>query len=815
LTFGKDIQFALRGMLQQPGYTAVAALSLGLGIGANAAIFTLINAVFLHPLPVAAMPSLVRIFMLDSHNPGYLGISNPNFHDYRQNNTVLADAAGSFPVAMGLSTDRQPEQIPGELVSGNYFDLLGVKPVLGRTFTPEEDGAPGAHPVIVLSHAFWARQYGANPGILGESVKLNGHQFTVIGVGPPNFAGLDALGTTAIWAPLATYAQLSPLVEYFNSRRFGLLGVVGRLKPGVSLPAAQAQLQAIAIHLQKEYPVDNRDRTVVILPLANSLIDPNGRNNIVSVGQLLITVVALVLLIACANVANLQLVRSAGRRKEIAIRLSMGASRFRLIRQLLTESLALALLGGAVGFVFAAWGRNLLWSFRPPFLEHSDLDLSLDGRVLMFTLCISLVTGLLFGLAPALQSASPDLVTELKERTAQAAHGSGFLNARNLLVVAQVALSLIALIGAGLFLRSMQNAQRADLGFAAQKIGVFEINPGLQGYTPERAQIFYRQMMDRLRSTPGVLAVSMANTIPLGFDGLLRSIFIEGQEPAPGNRGVLVLTNNIEPRYFQTMQIPLLQGRPFNDSDRAGSAPVAIVNETMANRFWPNRDALGKRFRFFGDQAPVQIVGVAKDNKYFNISEAPRACAFVPVSQKYVSRMTVAFRGDGDPASLLGTVRREAQSLDPDLIITNAYAMPELIDRSLWASRMGAGLLAVFGFLALVLSSIGVYGVMAYSVAQRTSELGIRMALGARPADVFQLVLRHGVALLSGGLALGLAGAFALSRFIARLLYGVGASDPGTFGVTALILSAVALIAILIPARRATAIDPLVALRSE
>ncbi len=811
----KDIQFALRSMWKQPGYTAVIALSLGLGIGANTAIFTLINAVFLHPLPVRNISELVSVYTADSRNPGFLPVSAPNFRELRDRNTVFSASASYAPVGIALATDAQPEQIFGELTSGNYFDLLGTKTALGRTYSADEDAAPGAHPVVVLSDAFWKRQYGGNPGILGQTLKLNGHPFQVIGVTAPNFTGINALGSPALWAPLAMYTQLLPQQELFESRRFLLLSVLGRLRPGVAIEQARAQLQTIALHLQNEYPADNRERGVKLLPLSDSLINPNGRDNVVGAGRLLMAVVALVLLIACANVANLQMVRAAGRRKEIAIRLSMGASRFRLARQLIIESLLLALVGGLAGLVIAAWGRNLLWSFRPPFLRANDLNLSIDGTVLLFTLGIALLTGLLFGLAPALQSASPDVIAELRERTSQGARGGSWFTLRNLLVVGQVALSLVALVGAGLFLRSLQNAQKIDVGFASGKLAVFETNLGGQGYTPEQAILFYRQMLERLRTTPGVRSASLASSVPLGFGGFSRSVFLEGQDPAPGNRGVLVLVNNIEPRYFETVEIPLMRGRSFSDSDREQSTPVAVVNETMANKFWPNQDALGKRFRFFGDKDPVQVIGIVKDNKYFNVSEDPRACAFVPVAQKYWPQMALVFRGDSDPASLLGTVRREVQGMDPNLLITNAFTMKELIDRSLWASRMGAGLLALFGVLALVLSSIGVYGVMAHSVAQRTAELGIRMALGAPAGDVFRLVLSQGLGLVGAGILAGLAASFALSRFTERLLFGIHANDPGTFAIAAAVLLAVALAAVLAPARRATAIDPVVALRAE
>ncbi len=813
-TVWQDIQFAIRSMFQRPGYTVVIALSLGLGIGANTAIFTLINAVFLHPLPVKDIGSLVSIYTSDARNPGFLGLSYPNFRDFRDKNNVLAGVLASAGINVARATDSQPEQIVADLVSGNYFDVLGVKPSLGRTFLPEEDGIPSAHPVVVLSHAFWTREYAANPGVVGTQLNLNGHKFLVIGVAAAGFNGTNALGVPALWAPLAMHAELMPEAALFEWRRFLWLNVVGRLKPGETPQRAQAALQALAKELEREYPDENRGRSVKLYPLAETLIDPNGRDNIVNAGQLLMSVVGLILLIACANVANLLLVRASGRRKEMAIRLSMGASTGRLVRQLLTESLLFGLLGGATGLFLADWGRNALWSFRPPFLKANDLDLGFDTRVLLFTLGVSVLTGLLFGLAPALQAAGANLITDLRERSAHSGRANHFFSLRNLLVVGQVALSLVALVGAGLFLRSMRKAQDTDPGFAARKIATFEMSPGKQGYSEARTQQFYRQAVDRLRNTPGIEAVSLTSWLPLGFDGLLRTVLPEGQETSPGNR-LLAIASVVWFHYFETMEIPLLRGRTFDENDRAGSRKVAVINATMALKFWPNQDALGQRFRFFGETEWTQIVGIVKDSKYGTVAEAPRACAYVPALQYHEPIMNVVLRGSGDPSAALATARREVQALDRDLLLTNPFTMTELIDRSLWASRMGAGLLAVFGFLALALSSIGVYGVMAFTVSQRTNELGIRLALGARRGDVFRLVMWQGLLVIGSGVLLGLLGAYALSRYISNLLFGISAHDTAAFALTPLILIAVALLATFLPARRATSIDPALALHIE
>jgi predicted permease len=812
--FWKDVRYAFRSMRKSPGFTAAAMVSLALGIGANTAIFTLINAVFLQPLPVKDAASLITMYTSDPRNPGFLPISYPNYQDYRDNNEAFSAMLASSGFGAAFAMGGEPRQIFGEIVSGNYFELLGVKPALGRMFSPEEDGAPGAHPVLVLSNAFWMKEFGGSADALGRSVNLNGHPFTVIGVAPPNFKGTNALNGPALWAPLAMHAQLVPFESLFNSRRFLWMTVVGRLKPGVSVEQALASLQALAAHLQREYPKDNEGRNVKLLSLAQSVINPNGRAGVVGAGGLLMSVVVVILLIACANIANLLLARASSRRKEIAVRLSMGASRGRVIRQLLTESMLLSLAGGALGLLAAAWSRTLLWSLRPPFLKTSDLNLTLDWRVLLFTLALAVLTGFLFGLAPALQAARPDLVTELKERTSQAARAGRF-NIRNALVVSQVALSLVALIGAGLFLRSMRAAQQTDPGFAADKIGSLAVNPGVQGYSPARAQEFYRQALERIAAIPGVASVTMARFIPMGPGGFSRSVFLEGQDPTPGNRGLLVNVNSIGPRYFETMGIRVLRGRMFADSDREGSRPVAIVNETMAQKFWPSQDAIGKRFRFFGDTFSTEVVGIAHDSKYFAVSEDPTASVYSPALQVYSPGMELIYRSVGDPAGSLGAVRQQVQAFDKNLLITNISTMRDLINQSLWAPRMGAALLAVFGFLALGLSALGIYGVMAYSVAQRTSELGIRLALGARPATVFRLILRQGMGLVLAGIALGGFGSLWLARLISNLLFGVPAHDPGTFLATAAILAGVAALASFMPARRATRIDPIAALRAE
>jgi predicted permease len=543
------------------------------------------------------------------------------------------------------------------------------------------------------------------------------------------------------------------------------------------------------------------------------MINPNLRRVFVLAGGLLMTVVGLVLLIACANVANLLLARAGARRKEIAIRLSLGASRVRLVRQLLTESVLLALLGGAAGLLIAYWSKDLLLAARPPQFLPNGLELKLDGGVLAFTFLVSVLTGLLFGLAPALQASQPDLVTELKDRTLEPG-GRRRVTLRGALVMAQVALSLISLIGAGLFIKSLRNTQRIDPGFETQGLLMLTFDLGAQGYDRARSEAYYREAVDRVKALPGVTAAGLSSNLPIG-GGFSRTVFPEGHEPAAGSTGTFVVVNTIAPGYLDVAGIALRRGRDLAESDRDGAPAVVLVNEAMAKKFWPNEDAIGKRFKFFGDESFREVAGVVEDTKVFTLGEDPRPVAYVPLYQMFETTMTLNVRTSGDPAPLLDSVRRTVQALEPNLPLTNVQTVATLLDQTLWLPRMGASLLAIFGLLALALAAIGIYGVMSYAVSQRTHEFGIRMALGARARDVLALVFRQGLLPVAAGLLLGLVAALAVTRVIATFLVGVGASDPVTFAGIALLLLAVSILASYVPARRATRVDPMIALRYE
>jgi predicted permease len=639
---------------------------------------------------------------------------------------------------------------------------------------------------------------------------------TVIGVASAEFNGADVGVRPDLWMPMAAnrIVRPNPDLNWYETRRGLFVFAIGRLKPGVSLAAARAEAAALSRRLQQEYPDDDRGRSFRLVPLAEAAIPFGLRGGVIAMSGLLATVVGLVLLVACANVANLLLARAAARRKEIAVRLSIGAGRGRLIRQLLTESVLLALLGGACGLLVAAWASRALVALiaSVPFGIATDLHLGLDPRVLLFTLGLSLVTGLVFGLAPALQASRPELVTALKSQAPPPSGAGRRLTGRNLLVAAQVAFSLVTLIAAGLFLRSLGAAQRTDPGFETERLLTLNLDLDLGGYDPARGQIFVRQMIERVSAVPAVLRAAVAQAGPLQ-GSYARSVFLEGQDASKS--GTLIQINGVGPRYFETVGVPLVRGRAFTEGDREGAPPVVVVNQTLAAKFWPGRDPIGQRFRFFGDKFLVEVVGVAKDVKYNTLGEDPQPYIYLPLAQRYGGTLTLVARTAGDPAAVLPTVEREVRGMDKDLPVTNAATVSRVLGDGLWAPRAGASLLAVFGLLALVLAAVGIYGVTSFSVARRAREIGIRMALGARRGTVLGMVLAQGMTVVAIGLAAGVLAAASVSRLAAGLLFGISPTDPLAFGVTSLLLAAVALAANLLPARRATAVDPVTALRQE
>jgi predicted permease len=814
-----DIRHGVRLLLRSPGFTVVAAASLALAIGANTTIFTVINAVFLNPLPVQDIGNVVLVSGVDQNNQSLnlTPLSWPNLEDYKKQNDVFSGFSGFIPVGLTLSGMGDPRNVPGMLVTANYFDTLGVKAALGRTFLPGEDDGAGNHPIAVLSHSMWMRVFNADPGIINRVVNLNNQPYTVVGVTPPNFKGTFSLGNPdVVWIPSSMYRQVlsGTLLEFFESRRALFANAFARLKPGVSMVQAEAAMKTMAAGLAAAFPKDNEGRSIQLAPLAQAAIGLNQRAQFQTAAGVLMTVVALVLLIACANIANLLLARAGARERELGIRIALGAGRRRLIRQLLTESILLSVLGGAAGLVIAYWGRDLLWSFRPPFLAVDSVNLSLDPKVLVFTAGVSLLTGLLCGLIPALRISTPNLNEALKLGARTGGSSSAHGRVRSVLVMAEMALAVIALVGAGLFLQSLRQAQKINLGFETEKLFVIPVNLGAQNMEQGRAGQFYTNSIERAKAIPGVVNAAVAANFPLG-GGFLRSVFKEGQEQKLGQRNLLTLTNIVGPEYFDTLRIPLVHGRIFNDFDRAGAKTVVVVNEAMAKKFWPGEDPIGKRFTFFGQTEIREIVGIVKNITVLQVGEDPQPAIYLPLAQNFTPAATIQVRTSGAPANVVEPVRKAIQGLEPNLPLANITTIEQQLDQALFAPRMGAALLGLFGFLALVLAGIGIYGVMAYIVTQRTQEIGIRMALGAARREVIGMVVREGMILAVVGLLFGCAASALLGRFVSTLLFGVSTTDASVFGAVALILALAAFFACYVPAVRATRIDPLKALRIE
>jgi predicted permease len=822
-TLGQDIRYALRMILKNPAFSAIAVLSLALGIGANTTIFTVVNAVLLNPLPVRDISRLVQMDTVDTKtmvtqaNSTKLGMSYPNFQDYERENQVFSGLTCISGGPLTLSGGAEPKQIQGQLVSANYFDVLGVQPSVGRFFLPDEDKKPGGNNVVVLSYGLWSNKFGSDRSLVGKTIILNATPYTVIGVAPRGFKGTFTFSSAEqVWTPVSMYTQALSgfLKDNFNDRRFLGTLIFGRLRSGVSLSQAEASLKTIALHLESAYPKDNGGRSIALTPLADAAVGANNFGQINLAGGLMMGIVGLVLLIACVNLANLLLAQAARREKEIGMRAALGASRTRLLRQMLTESVVLSLLAGVVGLGIAYGGRTVLWSFRPPFIEKNDFDLSLDSHVLLFTLSISLLTALLIGLAPAIKAAKPNLSEILKAGGRGGTVSWRHNPLRSMLVVSEIALALVALIGAGLFIRSMQNAQRIDPGFESEKLFMMAFDLGALHYEEGRAQEFFRAAVERAKASPGVESAAVASDFPLG-GGLERTVFPEGQDEASGYRGTLTQLDDITPGFFEALRIPLIRGRVFNDADRQNTVQVAVINEAMVKQFWPNAVPLGKRFHFFGEPALREVVGVVKNTVVNQIGEAPQPVVYLPITQDFAPAVTLQVRTTGRPEAVIGTVRGQLQALDTNMAITNVQTIREIMGQGLWAPRMGAGLLTVFGGLALVLAAVGVYGVLSYSVSQQTREIGIRMSLGAQQGQVLRLVIGQGIKLAVAGLALGILAALGLTRILSSLLFGVSAHDPVTFGGVSLVLVTAAILACYIPARRATKVDPIIALRYE
>jgi len=813
----QDVKFAVRMLGKAPGFTAVAVLSLTLGIGANTTIFTLAKAIFLQAVPVKDPSTLMVLFSTArSHNgpvQQFLPTPYPNAVDYRAKTDVFSGACILVGSGGNLDVSGKKVQVFEMLVNGNFFDVVGVQPFLGRGFSQEEDTAP--RPVAVLSYALWSKQFGADPKVLGRAIQIDQQAYTIVGVAASDFHDLGAtIGSPDIYLPMTMHdvAVTGLTKTWFNQRAFRLAGMIARLKPGVSLAAARQEVHALGIELEKEYPKDNGGRNEEVVPIAETMIPPQLHSVFVLAGALMMVIVGLVLLIACANVANLLLARATQRQREIAVRLALGASRVRLIRQLLTESLLLALMAGVLGIVCAYWARSLLVSLLPPGLPH--LDFSLDGRVLAYTLGLSLAATILFGLIPALQASRSDSVSSLKDRTGAPTGSARWYGLRGILVMVQVALSLIALVGAGLFIHSLRNAEQIDPGFEVKHEMVMFVNLTAEHYAQPQAEQFYRNVVERLRGLPMVADVSLSDTPPMN-GSLQRTTFVDGVDSTDPRNGKLTPVVAVESGYFSTAGVTLQRGRDFTDADDSQSAMVAVVNRAFADAMFPGQDVLGKHIHFLGETWDIAIVGEVNTVKYQTLGEPPQPIVYLPLKQHYSAAVNVFVRTKGEPAAAMAAVRSTMKDLAPSVPLLRMRTMQEVLENSLTAPKMAAELLGTFGFLALILAAIGTYGVMSYSVNQRTQEIGIRMALGAQRGDVLRLILSGGMAMVAAGVVIGLGISVLFARSLNSLLFGIGSFDAASFLSTAALLMLVALTACWLPARRAMRVDPIVALRYE
>ena len=812
----RDLRYALRTMRRSPLFVFFVVVTLALGIGANTTVFTVINMFILNPLPVRDPSRLVAVAASDvkktANASATFPISFQDLKDYRAGNQVFQSLAGFTSVrVLTLDESSGSERVFGELVTGNYFDTLGITPARGRFFLPGEDSQPGAHPVAVLSYGTWQAHFGAREDIVGSTVRLNRVAFTVVGVGPRNFIGVNAIFGPDFWIPAAMGEALLPneLQNVLTDRDKAVFTGVGRYKTGVTFAQAQADLTTLASALARAYPTSHEGRTITVLPIRDIAFGSTPATPVLFASVVLMMVVGIVLLIACSNVANLLMARAASRRQEIAVRLAMGASRRRLVRQLLTESVLLGLFSGALGMLMGDAGLHLLFGQLPSAANFATPKM--DGTVFAFALAISLATGFLFGLMPAFRASRANVADALKEDTRTSGRSREKITLANILVAGQVAFSFLLLVTAALFLRSIGRAYQMDPGFQTAHLATFMTNPGQAGYTKSQTIRFYDAARERVAALPGVASVAWSSNLPL-WNRATSGIEVEGRRQRSRSDVVRAIVTTVGQDYFETAGVALEDGRDFTPLDEEHTTPVAIVNQKMANDFWPG-GALGKRIQLPGETEMRKIVGVARNANYTNWGEAPQLCVYIPLKQHYSDAMTLFVRSKGDPHQMLTPVDHAVREAGPRILVSFARTGSDIVNGGLFQAKMGVGLLATFGLLALGLASIGLYGIIAYSVNQRRREIGVRMALGASPSSVRRMVLRDGMTLVGIGVAIGFAAAMLTGRLLSRLLYGVSPGDPVSIGAAVLTLSAVALLACWLPAQWATRVDPLTALR--
>jgi predicted permease len=819
-TLWQDLRYGMRTLGRTRGLTLVAILSLGLGIGANTTIFTFINSLLLRPPLVHEPARLLEVWQYNTTRGNGIGsdmqLSFPEYAYYRDHNrsfSAMGAFTGESPV-MIWNRGGEGETLRAALVSANFFSILGVQPALGRGFLPEEDRVALDAPVVVLSHAVWRQRLASDPAIIGKSLTLNGRDYTVVGVAPAGFTGLVIGFSPDVWTPMAMQRAVSPGLDLNERRMHWLLGV-GRLKPGITAQQASADLAVLGQQLARDFPDTNRNLMPDVVPL--ELVPAPFRGVAGGISAVLMAVVGLVLLIACANVANLMLAKASSRRREVAVRIALGANRRRLIQQMLTESVLIAVIAGAVGLLLSFWAAPLLLSLAPSSLPLG-VDVSPDAGVLAFTLLASITTGIVFGLAPALQQSTSSQVDSLKDGAAHG--GSPRSRLRNLLVVAQVTACVVLLVGASLCLRSLLNARSIDPGFETRNTVAASLTVETFGYDETRGRAFYARLLEHIRAMPGVRYASLTDHLPLGQIMRMQAVEIDGYQAPRGPSGMAGLPIDmalVAPDYFETMGIPVLRGRSFTNGDDAGAAPVVMINQQMADRFWPRQNPIGQFINLMGprdSRTRAEIVGVVKTGKYQSLGEDPKSYFYRPLLQEYQPGVQLLVRTTGDTPIVEG-LRREVRALDSRLALVGLETLEQHMQLPLFPARAAGMLLGLFGLLALTLAVVGLYGVMSYSVSQRRREIGVRMALGARRSDVLRLILRQGLGLTLTGLGIGIACSLALTWVLRSVLYGISPTDPLSFLAVAILLTTVALTASCVPARAATRVDPMTALRME
>jgi predicted permease len=821
-SFLADVRFALRWLRRSPGFTLVAIVSLAIGIGFNTALFTIVDALLFKPLPVAEPKTLVDVFT-SSRATQFGTTSYADYLDLKAQNDVFEDVAGYSPMFGALNLDNRSRLAIGEVVTGNYFQMLGVRAMRGRTILPEDDRAEAPR-VAVVSQRYWRRELGGAPDAIGRTLRIRGNPYTIVGVAPESFTGMVPVLAPELWIPVSSSLEIEPIgmhdtvpspgTNRLDKRGDRWLFVRARLKPGKSAAEAEANLKVLTARLEEANPQTNKNRRAVVRPTSDVHFHPAADSTILPIAGGLMFVVGLVLLTACANVASVLLARASGRQREIGIRLALGASRGRLVRQLVTEALVMSLIGAVVGVLLALWVTSIVSSLDLPLPFPLAFNLKIDARVLLFTMSAALLAALLAGLAPAVQASRPALVGELRGDRPMGRAGRRW-TLRDVLVAGQMAVTAALLVVAALLTRTLVAAEHTNVGFPVEKIALVSTDTTMVQYTPERSRQFFEEGVARLKTIPGVEAAALATRVPFSINYNRWEVWIPDHH-RPGDHGDVIDMTAVSPDYFDTVGVSLVEGRGFTNDDRPNTPWVAVANETFARRYWPGQSAVGKTFRSRVSDGPVfQIVGVAADHKVLTVGEPPTAFLHVALNQRPSKYAAFVARTRRDASTLLQDMRRELLSLEPNLVFVENQTMEAEVSATLFPVRASAWLLSGVGVTAMVLAAVGLYGVIAYSVARRTREIGVRMALGARPALVVGLVMQHGLLLAVAGIAAGCIMAAAAAGLIAGALYGVHPSDPLSWFAAIVIVLGVAALANFVPAWRAARVDPSIALRTE